>query len=275
MKNPILVYLSIVLLPCFAHCQSDISSPDTAIYGDIQHNYPGGQDAYNEYLTKSGPYPEPAKSALVQGTVYIRFMIEKDSTLSHIHLCDGAGSGMDEASMRLIANSGKWVPSRINGVSVRTHCIVAIRFSLDAGERPISKNGVYGTVEDTSHLNKIFRIESLGIPVTEATDYVNKNIHFMGRVTGTKRLSDTVFIATCGNVNQLSSEVYINVIFIGTKSSIKNLVKTDLVNCLITGTGFVLSREGIAAIIISDDTQYRIIKPSPKSFRGIYDFENR
>ena len=275
MKNLILIYLTLVLLPCYSYCQSENLHPDTIVYGNVQSNFPGGQEAYNNYLSKSSAYPEPAKSANIQGSVYIRFVIEKDSTISNIHPCDGIGSGTAETAMRLIKNSGKWIPNTVNGMTVRTRCIVPVRFSLVADESPLSKNGIYGTILDDSHFNTIKKIESLGIPVSEASDYVNKNIRFVGKIYETKALSDTVFIMTCGNINQLNQENYVNIVLVGKNLQIRNLAKKGLVYCLITGNGFVMSHSGIPAIVIDDDTQYQVIKPSSKKFHSIYEFENQ
>ncbi len=275
MKNLIVICLTAILLPCFAYCQSENLRPDTIIYGNVQDNFPGGQEAYNNYLGNNGTYPEPAKSNHVQGGVYIRFVIEKDSTISNIHICTGIGSGTDEAGIGLIRNSGKWIPNTVNGMAVRTHCIAPIRFWLMADEIPLSKSGIYGTILDSSYFSTIKKIESRGIPVSEASDYVNKNIRFMGKIYETKALSDTVFIITCGNLSQSSRENYVNVVFFGKNLQIRNLAKKGLAGCLVPGYGFVMSHNGTPAIIVNDDTQYQVIKPSSKKFHGIYEFENQ
>lgn len=274
MKNLILFCIITVLLPCLAHSQTDNSRPDTIVYGDVAKNYPGGQDAYNQYLSKNGSYPEPAKSANIQGCVYIRFVIEKDSTLSSIHLCSGAGSGMDETAVKLITNSGKWIPSIIDGKNIRTHCIVPVRFSLLTDEDKISKSGIYGSVFDISQFNQIKKIESLGIPVSEAFNYINKNIQFMGKVYGTKALSDTVFIMTCGSIDQSNQESYVNVVLFGKGAFTKNLNKQKLTNCLVTGVGSVISSNDIPVIIINDDNKCKIIEPATSKFHWIYDFKD-
>ena len=97
----------------------------------------------------------------------------------------------------------------------------------------------------------------------------------MGKIYETKALSDTVFIVTCGNINQSNRENYVNVVLVGKNLKIRNLAKKELIDCLITGYGFVMSHGGTPAIVINDDTQYLVIKPSSKKFRSIYEYENQ
>jgi hypothetical protein len=121
-------------------------------------------------------------------------------------------------------------------------------------------------------------VESLGIPVTEASYYIDKYIGFMGEVYGTKTLSDTVFIMTCGNVNQRGTADLVNVVLMGKGAFTKTLNKQDLVNRLVIGTGSVISSDGIPVILVYDDKNCRIIQPSATptfgKFLSIYDFGN-
>ena len=79
--------------------------------------FPGGQIAWRDYLIKNLSYPPAAQKKEIQGEVIVAFIVKKDGNLSDIH----AISGPDElraSSVKVIKNSGKWIPAKNNGVVV-------------------------------------------------------------------------------------------------------------------------------------------------------------
>ncbi|HTI59222.1 energy transducer TonB [Mucilaginibacter sp.] len=271
MKAPVLIWL-IALFPFKVFCQSTISA-DTVIYGTVQTNYPGGQESYNKYLDKNGRYPQIARQVGVQGNVLARFIIEKDSTLSHIGIYSGIGSGTDDEVIRLIRNSGKWIPSQLNGINVRTRCIVPIQFLLESDDNHKLQSGIYGESGDPDYLSASIKIESRGIPVSEAKDYLNQSVRFIGKIHATKAVADSVFVITCEDITNTSAMKFINVILLGKDVLEKDIPTKQLPHCLITGMGSVVSIDNIPVIIITDRKQYRILPksdiPLPKGIHEI------
>ncbi|MGZ3764924.1 MAG: energy transducer TonB [Mucilaginibacter sp.] len=137
----------LILLTCFLgllayRASAQTSSADTVVWGSVQTNFPGGQEAYNTYVSDSLKYPLMALNNHVMGCTYMRFTIEKDGTLSDVKVFRGVGSGMDEAAVHFIRNSGKWTPSTVNGKPVRTRCKVAENYIMKENHN----HELYGTV---------------------------------------------------------------------------------------------------------------------------------
>ncbi|MBS1519608.1 MAG: TonB family protein [Bacteroidetes bacterium] len=92
--------------------------------------YPGGKDALWTFLQNTIRYPSVAKEAHVQGQVYVSFNVERDGSLTNVHVVRGAGSGLDEEAIRVIKLSSKWNPGMLGGIPVRTQYTLPISFSL-------------------------------------------------------------------------------------------------------------------------------------------------
>lgn len=271
MKTPILICL-IALFPFKVFCQES-SRPDTVIYGSVQTNYPGGQDAYNNYLDKNGHYPQIARQVGIQGTVLVQFIIEKDSTLSHVRVYTGIGSGTESEVIRLITNSGKWIPNQFKGTNIRTRCIAPIQFLLESDDKHKLKSGIYGEAGDPDFLSASIKVESLGIPVSESKEYLNQSVRFIGKIHATKAVADSVFVITCEDITNTSAMKLINVILLGKDLLEKDTPEKQLPHCLLTGIGSVVLVENIPVIIITEKEQYRILPksdvPLPKGIHEI------
>jgi hypothetical protein len=152
MKRLILLSCFVSLLAYKATAQTASSASDTTVWGSVQTNFPGGQEAYNTYVSDSLQYPSLALNGHFMGCIYLRFTIEKDGTLSDVKEFRGAAMGMDEAAIDFIRKSRNWIPSRINGQPVRTRCKVAVNFVLKANQKHEFCGTVSGVAKDPAYL---------------------------------------------------------------------------------------------------------------------------
>ncbi len=90
--------------------------------------FPGGD--INKWLSEHIDYPEPAKDAQIQGTVYISFVVEKDGSVSTVKILRGVNKYLDDEAKRVINAMPKWSPGQQNGHSVRQLFNVPIHFIL-------------------------------------------------------------------------------------------------------------------------------------------------
>ncbi len=97
---------------------------------EVESEFPGGQKGWYDYLTKNLKYPENAVKNNIQGTVYVKFIVRKDGTLSEIEALSGPAE-LKQASIRVIANSGKWIPAKNNGLVVDSYKEQPINYSLE------------------------------------------------------------------------------------------------------------------------------------------------
>jgi len=93
-------------------------------------SYKGGDKARLEYLHNNMKYPEMAKEINAQGTVYVRFIVETDGSISNVYVARGIGSGCDIEALRVVKNMPPWNPGKQRGIAVRTQLIMPIKYIL-------------------------------------------------------------------------------------------------------------------------------------------------
>lgn len=91
----------------------------------------GGMDGWNAYLEQNLQYPDRAKQARIEGTVYVLFVVDKDGNLVKPEILRGIGAGADEEAIRLINDAPKWIPGNDKGQILPVKMRVPIRFQLD------------------------------------------------------------------------------------------------------------------------------------------------
>jgi len=90
----------------------------------------GGYSEFYNYIKYNLKYPRLARVNKVEGEVYVKFIVEKDGSLSNIEVARGIGYGCDEEVVRLIENSKKWLPAQHNNQLVRQSLIIPVSFKL-------------------------------------------------------------------------------------------------------------------------------------------------
>ncbi|HEX3384870.1 MAG TPA: energy transducer TonB [Mucilaginibacter sp.] len=249
---------NLILLIAFAFFASSISAQttsDTTVWGDIDHNYSGGQQAYRKYVSQNVRYPAVAWENNIQGCVYLKLTINPDSTIGNVKIYAGIGSGADEESTRVIKIGQKWIPSRVNDIPVKTWCLVPVQFRLvpsDHSARGLAGQ-VLGAPWDSVKFAAHLAFESSGISLGEAKGYMYRHISFVGKVYGVKKLSDTLLVLTCGG---LYATDYVNIALMGPAVQPKSL--KSLPGYFISGHGTVTKSGGTPVIIITEPKDYAL-----------------
>src|SRR3984885_4252096 len=94
---------------------------------EVESEYPGGPPAWQRYLHKNFNYPEEAVNNDIQGTVVVRFIVDREGNVSDVEAISGPNELRDEA-MRVIRKSGKWVPALQNGRQVKSYKSQSVQF---------------------------------------------------------------------------------------------------------------------------------------------------
>jgi protein TonB len=142
MKNILFIFLLLFSTQINAQDSSKTSAQkedsdmlDHAIFTklEIEAVYPGGQMAWNKYLAKNMHYPDNAISNVIQGTVIVKFIVNRDGTISDVVAESGPiNGGLREESVRLIKASGNWIPGMQNGHKVRSYKRQPFAFKLQS-----------------------------------------------------------------------------------------------------------------------------------------------
>ena len=83
------------------------------------------------YLNKTFKYPKNAADKKIEGTVDVEFIVDKEGNVSKVEAISGPTTGgLRKEAIRVIKNSGKWIPGKQNGVAVKSYRKVPITFKL-------------------------------------------------------------------------------------------------------------------------------------------------
>lgn len=94
-------------------------------------SFPGGLVALNSYIGNNLQYPEKAKEKGVQGRVIVKFIVEKDGSISNVEVNRSVDADLDNEAMRVIKSMPKWNPAKQNGTEVRAYYYVPVTFRLN------------------------------------------------------------------------------------------------------------------------------------------------
>jgi protein TonB len=108
------------------------AEPDIFTKVEIESMYPGDTPAWQRYLNKNFRYPEEAINETIQGTVIVKFIVDKEGNVSDVEAISGPETGgLREEAVRVIKKSGKWKPAIQNGRPVKSYKSQPIIFRLD------------------------------------------------------------------------------------------------------------------------------------------------
>ena len=107
--------------------------PDTnEIYHVVAEDaeFPGGFDSATAWLERNVRYPEQARSSNFEGKVWVRFVVEKDGSISNAYVVRPVGYGCDEEALRVVNSMPRWKPGRLRGQAVRVWYPLPVKFTL-------------------------------------------------------------------------------------------------------------------------------------------------
>ena len=123
--------------------------------------FPGGRNACQKFITDNIKYPVEAKANKVQGTVYVKFVVNQDGTICDLKVLRGVAPSLDQEAIRIINSMPTWKPGMQRGIAVRVKYVMPILFDLsgkgkqlgavspgfDPAKAKPDANGVYEVVE--------------------------------------------------------------------------------------------------------------------------------
>jgi TonB family protein len=103
---------------------------------DEPASFPGGMQALSKFIQSHFKYPEGAMEKGVQGTCYIRFVINDDGRVYDIKVFKGiiGGADCDIEALRIVRKMRNWLPARKNGKGVASYYQLPIKFVLAEDE---------------------------------------------------------------------------------------------------------------------------------------------
>lgn len=98
--------------------------------GDRFPQFRGGPSAFYEYLSNHLVYPPTGIVNRKAGLVRLSFVIDLDGTIQDVQVTKGIDQLYDEAAVKVLKGSPKWLPGIRNGKPIKVKYNIPIRFSL-------------------------------------------------------------------------------------------------------------------------------------------------
>ena len=98
---------------------------------EVMPQFPGGQIAMMKYIMENMKYPEQAMKEGIQGRVTVRFIVEKDGSISDVKPILSVHPLLNKEAVRVVESMPKWSPGKQNGKPVRVRFNVPVMFKLN------------------------------------------------------------------------------------------------------------------------------------------------
>ena len=135
------LFIKIILISVFVFVansntiaqESDMKIENDGVFIMVEKmpKFPGGMLALRKHLAFNIIYPEKARKAHVQGTVYIRFVILKDGDIGEVKVLRGVDHVLDAEAVRVVKTLPKFEPGEQRGKKVKVWFSVPIKFTLN------------------------------------------------------------------------------------------------------------------------------------------------
>lgn len=109
--------------------------------------FPGGLQAFGQYLANNIKYPAADKESKTEGRVIVTFTVETDGTLSGIEAVRGPSETLKAEAVRVLLRSPKWTPAIKDNQLVRTSYTVPIAFTIPKATTGDDADKVFSQVE--------------------------------------------------------------------------------------------------------------------------------
>jgi len=145
------ILVLMLLLPFFAEAQKEDScciNPEYATMKCIEPEeiydepvylivekkpaYPGGYSGLTKDIEENLVYPEAAKKEGLQGTVVVRFVVDKEGQITCSEIITSSSSHVfDSAALDVLSHLKTFIPGEHHGEKVNVYFYVPIEFRLD------------------------------------------------------------------------------------------------------------------------------------------------
>ena len=106
---------------------------------DTEPRYQGGEDELESTLRSNLKYPEDAQNWGVEGTIYVKFVVDENGNVPFATTSEMLNSKKEryvkelenQAVKAVKATSGDWVPGKVEGVKVASLAVVPIKFEYE------------------------------------------------------------------------------------------------------------------------------------------------
>lgn len=133
--NTVIPVIAIILIALTA-CGKEKSAREKLadqIYVNVDEMpvFPNGDQGILNFIAENTVYPEKAKLDGITGRVIVRFVVEKDGSVTGVAIEQGVDPTLDAEALRVVSSLPKFEkPGIKGGEKVRVHYMLPITFAL-------------------------------------------------------------------------------------------------------------------------------------------------
>lgn len=98
---------------------------------DISPMYPGGIQGLVNDIGRNLKYPEKERWNGIEGTVILKYVVERDGRIKEIEIEKGLSEGLNNEAIRVIKSLKRFYPGFKDGKPVRVQLKQPIKFNLE------------------------------------------------------------------------------------------------------------------------------------------------
>ena len=125
--------LTLIMALCAFSVQAqEVTERDTTVFKvtEVMPQYPGGQTEMMAFMGKM-EYHAATYGERVQGKVFLQFIVEKDGSISSVHVAKTSGyPELDEVAVSHVRQMPNWKPGSQKGKPVRVQYVLPVLFKL-------------------------------------------------------------------------------------------------------------------------------------------------
>lgn len=113
------------------YTQMDVDQQDPVF--EIAENmpeFPGGQAALMQFISKNVVYPEVARKNEIQGRVIVQFVVTKEGKVTNPKIVRSVDANLDAEAIRVVGLMPTWKPGQQRGENVAVKFTVPVQFRL-------------------------------------------------------------------------------------------------------------------------------------------------
>ena len=130
MKKWIVLFFSLITLSVTAQQLPEHSTnrDDTFIVVDQMPEYPGGNEALQEYISLNLKYPALKE---VSGKVFVSFVVDKKGKVTDVKVKNDVDAALAKEAVRLVKAMPLWTPGKLDGKPVNVQLNLPIYFKAN------------------------------------------------------------------------------------------------------------------------------------------------
>jgi hypothetical protein len=102
----------------------------TFIIEEVPAQFPGGEEALQDFIYKNIQYPAIAKTHGIEGRVFVALTLDETGAIQEINFINSIGGGCEDEVARVLTKMPLWKPKVKGGSPIKSERIFSFNFKL-------------------------------------------------------------------------------------------------------------------------------------------------